>query len=86
MHMCMCYKLVLCRVLIVGPYEEVIAADGTVEEYFAFDATSVGHKIIWSLLTELFIVEVMSYWVHLMVRDVELTNEGVFLPSLQMLV
>lgn len=46
MHMCMCYKLVLCHVLIVGPYEEVIAADGTVEEYFAFDATSVGHKII----------------------------------------
>lgn len=26
---------------VVGPYEEVITADGIVEEYFAFDATLV---------------------------------------------
>ena len=38
---CVCYKLCHVLILIVGPYEEVIAADGIVEEYFAFDATSV---------------------------------------------
>ena len=27
--------------VLVGPYEELIASDGIVEEYFAFDATSV---------------------------------------------
>ena len=36
------YKM--CHILVVGPYEEVIGADGIVEEYFAFDATSVKHN------------------------------------------
>ena len=34
----------MCVTILVGPYEELIAADGIVEEYFAFDATSVGHN------------------------------------------
>ena len=31
--------------VVVGPYEELIASDGIVEEYFAFDATSVNTMI-----------------------------------------
>lgn len=39
----MLYLVCMCVYVsyLVGPYEELIASDGIVEEYFAFDATSV---------------------------------------------
>ena len=42
--LCMCVCCVTNSNILVGPYEELIAADGIVEEYFAFDATSVDHN------------------------------------------